>query len=539
MSRSKQTIFFIIVIAMMSMTSSAQTWQWANRAGGDQNDFANGVAVDASGNSYVTGTFRDSISFGTTHLVNHGAMSVFISKYDVTGTLIWAKIAATDSVIYVAGIDVSRSGSISITGQFSDTMTAGVANPVLLISGGDNDVFISNYDNNGDILWAKSLGGPGIDYPGGISSDHDGNVYLTGDFHLSSFPFSGSKIFLAKYDSLGNNSWLRMETSFDNNHFGNGIKTDANGNSYVTGEFFDTVRFGPSSTIGAGNVESNAFIAKFDSSGAMVWGQKAGSPSGYCGSKAIDIDDAGNSYFTGYYKGTISLGPINIVSASGNTYDVFVTKCDPFGNYEWANKSNGPGNARYINVDDFGDVFVSGTYSTTISFGPNVLISLGSTDIFIAETDPFGNFSGATSCGGTQADYVSGMDASAAGLFLTGYFTDTIHFGNSISTVANSSTATDVFLAKMGIATIISEPANAGNDLTCFPNPSAMEIEIRGGNENGDYSIYDDFGKIVRSGALIAKNKFFIGDLPKGIYLLQLISQGIAGKRSWIKFVRE
>ncbi|MDI1234140.1 MAG: SBBP repeat-containing protein [bacterium] len=491
---------FIIVITLLCLAKNAdaQTWQWATKAGGTGNDYSNEIEVDPLGNSYITGTFKDSISFGSTKLVSPGVSAVYIAKYNVIGSLLWAKIASKCSAIDVNGICLDLSGNISIVGHYFGTASFGTSIPITFTSSGSYDIYVAKYNNNGDIVWAKSFGGIGIDYTGGVSNDNNGNLYLTGDFHITSFPYSSSKIFIAKYDSLGNNSWTKTEVNYGYSHLGNGIKTDLFGNSYVTGDFFNTIKFNISDSVSAGNIESNIFIVKFDSFGNFVWGEKAGAGSGYCVGKAIDIDATGNAYITGFYRGTISFGGQNITGTSGLAYDVYIAKCNGSGNFAWVNKSIGPGNPTCISLDNFGNVFVSGNFNQPIQFGANTLTGAGNNDIFITELNQAGNFIWSTSCGGIQNDFILGATkASSTGIYLSGYFTNTIYFGASFSLTDTSNTKSDIFIAKLNnILTDISEYEVKGS-FSLYPNPTKGEFSIDLSSDMAEITVFDMLGQQV------------------------------------------
>jgi hypothetical protein len=525
MKRKLQNGCALALLWLAALPVQAQTWQWATKAGGLGNDYANSLDVDDSGNSYVTGKFYDSISFDSITLYNPGVWSVYIAKYDMNGNILWAKIAASDSSISVSGISLSKSGNAAITGHYFGTAAFGTSPIINLTSSADYDVYVAMYNPYGDLIWAKSLGGQGIDNSGGIDTDNDGNVFLTGDFHFSSFPYSSSKIFLAKYDSSGNAAWLKSSLNYGLDHFGNGIKVDSVGNSFITGEFFDTLIFDSSAIINAGNVESNIFLAKFDSSGNILWGQKAGAASGYCGSKAIDIDHAGNSYIAGYYHGTIALGTLNITSTMGLANEVLIAKCDAAGNFVWVNKSTGAGSVKTIGLDNQANAYISGTFQQTISFDAITLTSSGGNDIYIAKVNSFGNFAWATSAGGLQNDYIGWLKANSDGIFLTGYFSDTIHFGPSLSLIANDSITSDIFLTKMDATTeIVIKKDN--NLLRVFPNPVTDAFKIITNEEKGELKLFDFLGNEVLQKSIEHEKQITldVSFLPSGIYFLRLNS---------------
>ena len=541
MKNSIQIVILFMLVYLLSMTAEAQTWEWATKAGGTGNDYGKGIDVDEDGNSYVTGTFYNAISFGLTTLSNPGLWSVYIAKYNVNGNLEWAKMAASDSSISVGGICIDKSGSVSIVGNFFGSGNFGDSNPGSLTSIGDYDVFVASYDNTGEIKWAKSAGGPGVDYGGGISTDDHGNVYITGDFHITSFPASSSKIFIAKYDSAGYCPWFIMSQDYGNFDYGMGVKTDTSGNSYITGQFFNTLTFDSSIVLDAGNPESNIFIAKFDAGGNVVWSQQAGGAAGYAGAEAVDVDDKGNAYITGYYRGTISFGDLSLSGPSEISYDVFIAKCSSEGNFEWVNKASGPGvldEGRSISVDKAGNCFVAGYFTNTFTMGSVSLINTGAKDIFIGKANTSGEFIWATQCGGLSDDNVGGIKANSQGVYLTGNFTGTINFGTSLLLTADNGNQYDIFAARINTITGIGDEGHFGSGISLFPNPAADEIQLKGfGGEIG-YIIYDATGKFVCQGIINESNKIPLENLAKGMYLIQLRAGDDSRKSYRIKFVK-
>jgi Ca2+-binding RTX toxin-like protein len=122
---------------------------WARQAGGTSFDRGRGIAVDNSGNSYVTGVFSGTATFGPgeaneTTLTSAGS-DVFVAKYDSTGALVWAKQAGGTSEDSGQGIAVDGSGNSYVTGQFDGTATfgPGEANETTLTSDGSSDVFVA------------------------------------------------------------------------------------------------------------------------------------------------------------------------------------------------------------------------------------------------------------------------------------------------------------------------------------------------------------------------------------------------------------
>jgi hypothetical protein len=111
---------------------------------------------------------------------------------------------------------------------------------------------------------------------------------------------------------------------------------DSQGNIYVTGNFYGTVKFGPYRQDASG--ESDIFVAKLDPAGNWLWAVRAGGTN-TDKSNSIAVDQAGNAYLTGSFRGTASFGPYTLA-----TYDVeqiFVAKIDFTGHWVWAVQAGG------------------------------------------------------------------------------------------------------------------------------------------------------------------------------------------------------
>ncbi len=239
---------------------------WAKSAGGTVNDGGSGIALDGIGNSYVTGIFNSpSITFGSTTLTNAGDYDMFIVKYDTSGAVVWAKSAGGSWREASTGIAVDASGNSYVTGYFaSPSITFG---STTLTGTGTNDMFIVKYDASGAMVWAKSTGTISVNQ-GSITVDGSGNSYVTGNFQSSSITFGtytltnagGEDVFIVKYDASGNAIWAKSSGGSSNDN-GNGIAVDGSGNIYVTGSFeSSSITFGSATLTKAGS--GDIFIAK-------------------------------------------------------------------------------------------------------------------------------------------------------------------------------------------------------------------------------------------------------------------------------------
>ena len=158
---------------------SGGVWEWAVRAGSSLDDFGYGIAVDASGGALVTGNFHRTATFGSTSLVSSGSYDVFVVKVSSSGVWEWAVRAGGSSNDFAYGIAVDASGGALVTGNFEGTATFGSTS---LVSSGGYDVFVGKVSNGGVWEWAVWAGGSSSDFGYGIAVDASGGALATGNF---------------------------------------------------------------------------------------------------------------------------------------------------------------------------------------------------------------------------------------------------------------------------------------------------------------------------------------------------------------------
>lgn len=291
------------------------------------------------------------------------------------------------------GITVDAAGQIYIVGNFGGTGDFDPGTGVANLTATAGDVFILKLSNTGSYIWAKKLGGTGIDAGNGIAVDPAGNVITSGTF-LSTVDFDpgpgtanlatngtgsgGSDIFINKLDAAGNYVWA-WRIGGNGSDVGYSIATDVNGNVYSG-----------SSTAGNGNVAAPGFsllaytsatggsidgtIAMFNAAGALQWLRFLGG-TGTDGVRGMAIDASGNVYSTGNFTGTADFDPgtgtANLISNGAN--DIFVSKLDKTGAYLWAKGfgSTGADVGNGIAADGAGSVYTTGSFIGTANFDPN------------------------------------------------------------------------------------------------------------------------------------------------------------------------
>ncbi|HBS87986.1 MAG: hypothetical protein A2W91_10290 [Bacteroidetes bacterium GWF2_38_335] len=481
--------------------------------GSFSDDWGTSIALDVSGNIYLTGFFLSTADFDpgpdVENLASAGNKDIFVAKYDPSGNYIFAKSIGGSSDDWSYSIAVDGTGNAYITGYFINTVDfdagAGVAS---LTSAGDRDIYIAKYDGSGNFVSAINVGGTGADQANTVTLDAAGNVFITGFFYgTADFdPGTGSvnltatgmgDVFVAKYDGS-----LNYLTSFKLGgvavETGTSIEIDASDNILVTGTYMGTVDFDP----GAGTVNrtsfggSDVFVAKYNSSGNYIYAISMGGTSNE-GSYSIAVDVAGNAYITGTMQGTCDfdpgLGIAPLVSAGGD--DIFLAKYNPSGNYIYANRF-GRSATDYgysVDADDSGNAYITGYFTGgTVDFDPgagtaNLVSPASLQNAFIGKYDPSGNYLMAFSLGGYPNTTVNQTNSkvvsdNAGNMILAGSFAGTVDFdpgpGNAYLTSAGQN---DIYLAKY-------DPS--GNYIFAFRLGSTFNDDAYSVFVDGDGEIY-------------------------------------------------
>jgi Beta-propeller repeat len=456
--------------------------------GGSGVDQSHAIAKDTTGNVYVAGGFQGTVDFGAGPLTSAGGTDIFLLKLDANGTPLWSRRfgGAGDDVGY--GVAVDGSGNAYLTGSFQGAVNFGSG---LLASAGGADAFVLKVDTAGNTLWSRSFGAAGDDVGNGVAVDGAGNAYLTGSFHgavdfgtgaLASA--GGSDVFVVKLDSNGNTLWSRrFGGSADG--VGNGVALDGSGNPYLTGSFHGAVDLGSGPLASAGGAD--IFALKLDTTGATVWSRAFGGPSDDLGS-SVAVDGSGNAYLTGSFQGAVDFGAGPLTSAGGT--DIFLLKLDPTGSPSWSNVYGGPSNdlGSAVTLDGTGNAYLTGSFQGLVDFGAGPLASSGGMDVFLAKVDSNGATIAAQDMGGAAADAGQAVVPDTSGnAYLTGYFSGTASFNTGSNTVSLTSAGnSDVFVVKTSLSN--SPPPTNTVTPTSTPQVAPSGFALRFGGPGVDQS---------------------------------------------------
>lgn len=382
----------------------AGNYLWVKRGSNHYDDRGLGICLDPMGNVYVTGTCWGGIIFGPLTQYNSSSYTdqIYILKLDTDGNEIWLKNAGVDEPGYPYNDDhgydlVSDSnGDILVTGFISnndpDEHFANFDAIQIPVPGFDSLAFVAKISNAGVWQWVRTNGGVDGYRDNRITVDDENNVYVTGGFQgtktfgttvLTSFGLSD--IYVTKYTNTGDFVYAKNAGSpYDDR--GNDIAFDHQGHLYVTGEFKGVALFDAESVNNYGSDEDrDIFVARMSKNGDWSWVKKAGSNGGGDRGNGIVVNNSGNIFVTGQFKGNAKFGSSWDLDAGTDSIQVFIAAIDSLGKWRWAVQGGGPdldrGNG--ITCDDDCNVYVDGYYANTIFFDTLTVTSTGNKDAFI------------------------------------------------------------------------------------------------------------------------------------------------------------
>jgi len=308
--------------------SSAGGFGWARRFGGLSNDYGYALAVDASDNVIMAGTFQSTVAFDTFSLSSAGSYDIALAKLSgSSGSVTWARSIGGSDIDTPGAVAVDRNGDVVLTGQFFTSINLGGGS---LASAGSGDIFLAKYSGvGGSYQWGKRMGGAGGDSGQGVSTDpNTGNIVMTGGFSGTvdfggglRDTYSNGGIYVAGYDPLGNYLWDQVTGA--GGDVGTEVKIDGSGDLAVTGKSAGGIYFGGSTYL-AGNGLANFFVASFGISGNVLptyrWAKVLGAgTNGASMGSAVGFGSSGQVLGAGSFTGTIDFGGTSATSVAGYT----------------------------------------------------------------------------------------------------------------------------------------------------------------------------------------------------------------------------
>ncbi len=411
----------IVAVLLAGVLSAAAqpTFSWVRA--GITGSHCNGqaVAVDEAGNSWVAGRMYGTVDFGTTNFASYGGTwDGFLARYSSSGSLLWVRSAGGYSTDEAQAIAIDSSGSAYVHGFYNGTAYFDSTN-LNAVTG--NEGFVAKYDTNGTVVWAIRCGGGGPATWAGVAVDAQQNIYASGTFNGQG-TFGNTNI-----SSVGgynpfvmklnpSGEMIWVRTFGGRGHsYGRALAADAAGNVVLTGGFTDTLMFGERCLFSRGG--EDIFLVKLDTNGGVLWTQSTGDGNQES-SYAAAFDPAGNVYVGGSFNSSVNFGITNLISQGGQ--DCFLAKYDLNGSVIWA--LSFPGNSddaiNSLAIDRWGSVHVAGqSHSSPLQAGSTNLPHYGGYDVFAAKLTPEGAtlWASRLGMGGGNHEYGYGLGLDPSG----------------------------------------------------------------------------------------------------------------------------
>lgn len=435
---------------------------WATYLGGTNSENGEGVALDSSGNIYVTGT----TSYAT------GGSSVFFSKLNPAGT------SAVFSTVYggsyddeAHGIAVDAAGNIYLVGDTDSPDYPADTTYLTYYPGYSLDAYVTKIDPTGTtIVYSHFFGGSGDDAAYGVALDSATNAYVVGATVSTNFPVSsgvaqtseggGVDAFVIKFNASGALAYSTY-LGGSSDEYGNAIAVDSAGDAFVAGSTASSNFPVTSSAVQpklAGGTD--AFVTKLSPSGTLVFSTYLGG-SLNDGAFGIAIDSSGAAYITGETASTDfpTLGPVQ-PAFGGGAYDMFVTKLDGSG-------------AFLVYSTYLGGSAADAAYAITVDGGGNAYVGGISTSTDFPVSDAFQQTNQGPSNG-----IVAALNASGSALLFSSYLggSGSGTYGDWVNALATNCAAG---LVAVGTTTSTNFPATQGSYMTTFQGGTADAFVAR------------------------------------------------------------
>jgi hypothetical protein len=491
----KVSLIFLIFTLIFVLQSSvfAQTFEWARK--GASNVFATGSAmtIDGQGNSYVTGTFLGKITFGEIELNSQGGRDIYLVKYDKEGQVIWAQRAGGQADDFANSVALDKDGNCYIAGAFAGKMIfAGDT----ISAKGQHDILIAKFSSKGQPLWCKSGGGYYEDHAMTISLDKFGNSYVAGFFKDTLWFGSGKMLvgkgmatynmFLAKFDSKGNVVWAKpiAGSNYTSPNEGHAMASDVGGMTTIASYYQGDAVFDGTTLSSKGAYAF--FIARYNADGKMLWVRSSNGDRSSVVGKALAVDKKGNCYATGTFTMTTAFDTTTLTSRNLGYPDMFLAKYNSSGELQWVRQTSGFGSKSPFDaaVDAEGNPYVFGTFRDTAIFGKISLSGIGTENIFLIKYNQSGEPQWAKQVGREGILFGKAMRIDKDGdVFMTGNFTDTAEFGKA--RIEAKQNTQDMFFAMLSPRVLVKEtklPDSAAPDfslISCKYDPHSHTAIVR------------------------------------------------------------
>jgi len=478
----------------------SQPWQWSLSAGGMSNETGNVITVTPSNTPWVLGSFQQTAILNNDTLIAYGEEDMLLLKLSATGQVIKAISGGSTSDDAMGALTSDSLGNVYVAGRYWDKAIFGT-DSLTQSYGSSSALFLLKYNDNGQLLWAKSIEGNGLKSATQLRIGPQGNLFLAGYFRSdlkieqTIIPATGlTDSFIAEFDPSGNTLGIRT--------FGGegitritGIGFDASENLYAAGHFEGKLKFANDS-IFTRTTGFDIFALKYTAAGNPSWLKRAGGVfEDICND--IVVDEQGTMTLVGKFFGVLEFDSYNLTSTGFND-DAFIARLDAFGNTIWA-KSYGDANDETFTavLQNANKLFVSGHFFTQTTLETsNFSTNTSETDGFLMTVLTDGSFESAFQITGDGYDLFNASALAPDGaVYLTGEYQTELTAGNLITPTG----LYDLFVIKTNPLPVPVEEVATISNFRLFPNPvtDLLQIELPDHADPFSIQLFDVLGRLL------------------------------------------
>jgi hypothetical protein len=530
--------------------------------GGSSDDVGKSIAIDSSGNAYITGyTYSTDYditagAFQTTY--GGGVYDAFVTKLNSTGTaLLYSTYIGGSNDDYGNAIAIDGSGNVYITGQTFSTDYYVTPGAFQTTNGGFSDAFVTKLNSTGTaLIYSTYIGGSDKDVGYSITIDGSGNVYITGwtsstDYNTTSGAFQTTfgggitDVFVTKLYSTGTALIYSTYIGGSGGENSLAIAIDGTGNAYITGTTYSTdydFTAGTFQTINGGFAD--VFVTKLNSTGTgLIYSTYIGG-SEYDYGSSIAIDGSGNAYITGYTGSPdydITAGAYQTTYGGGTIYggDVFVTKLNSTGTaliYSTYIGGSAEDMGFSIAIDGSGNAYITGSTLSTdydITPGSSQTNNEGVWDAFVTQLNSTGTaLIYSTYIGGSAEDMGFSIAIDGSGnAYITGRTGSTDYDITSGAFQTTNGGNGDVFVTKLNLGNTTGVEPLMHNQVhfSIYPNPNRGNFTIQT-EKGGVFELLDVIGKVINTYTIINTQQPIHENLAAGMYFIREKQSGAIQK---------
>jgi hypothetical protein len=454
-----------------------------------------GMSTDVAGNVYLAGNVKNGTvdvdpGPGVVNITGSANGQIFVMKLDVSGNFAWVKTPTSHAKQSVNALCVDMQGNVYTTGNYTGTEDFDPGNTIVnLVSNGGYDMFILKLDAAGNFVWAKSIGGTNADEGRGITTNEQGNVFVTGIY--------------------------RMDVDFDP---------------------------GPGVSLLTGVSSYRMFALKLDAAGQFIWAKRTGD----IGFPFGIVCDAQQHVLTyGVFKDSSNFDPgaSNTTLTAPGKYASFIVRLDSMGNFNWVKKIGDDralaSGIAGVQTDKAGNIYATGGFTDSADFDPGPAIFRlkcffpgGGDNMFLVKLDAAGNLVWALQPEGGHS-WAGGLAIDAGFNIYTGGYIGaaSVDFDMGPGVFNITTTGIAAFVCKMGQGTLgIDRPGSTYNSpVVIYPNPTSgiFTLSIAPPSKDATIEIYNTLGSLVyKQSNLKEINSIDLTNSASGVYFVRLIEHG-------------